>query len=141
MPRRCSLFLIAALSLPLFRITAEELPSKSKYEGSFAYKLLDNCLETAAREVDRDGARPTILSRCMAMWVTAVYDAWAAYDDKAVGTIFGGSLRRPAAERTLENKKKAIAYAGFRLLLDVYAENSAPTSTELANLAYDPNTS
>ena len=53
-------------------------------------------LEATGREVDRNGARPTIISRTMAIVVTAMYDAWAAYDDKAVGTRLGGTLRRPA---------------------------------------------
>jgi hypothetical protein len=51
-----------------------------------------------------------------------MYDAWAAYDEKAVGTRLGGSLRRPASERTKENKEKAIAYAAYRSLLFVYSE-------------------
>jgi hypothetical protein len=40
-----------------------------------------------------------------AQWFTpAWYDAWAAYDARAVGTQSQGALRRPASERTLANK-------------------------------------
>ena len=46
-----------------------------------------------------------------------MYDAWAAYDDRAVGTQLGGALRRPASERTLANKERAISYAAYRALL------------------------
>ena len=80
---------------------------------SAAYDWLSVLLETCAREVERDGARPTILSRTMAIAMTAMYDAWAAYDDKAVGTRLGGKLRRPPAERTRANKEKAIGYAVY----------------------------
>src|SRR5437868_3331957 len=106
------------LALSLSRLSAADA------DHSFAYNLLDICQEASAREVDRHGARPTVLSRTMAMWATAVYDAWACYDEKAVGSQFSGTLRRPAAERTLENKKKAIAFAGHRILLDVYSAES-----------------
>jgi hypothetical protein len=40
---------------------------------------------------------------------TCIYDAWAAYDERAVGTQLGGALRRPASERTLANKEQAIS--------------------------------
>ena len=70
------------------------------YKPSAAYDWLDISLEATAREVDRHGARPTIISRTLAIALTAMYDAWAAYDDKAVGTRLGASLRRPASERT-----------------------------------------
>src|SRR5687768_7469652 len=51
---------------------------------------------------------PTVVSRMLAIVQTSVYDAWAAYDPVAVGTRLGGSLRRPAAERTIANKSAAI---------------------------------
>jgi len=66
-----------------------------------AYKWLEVLLEASGRDVDRYGPRPTILSRTMAMVLTAMYDAWAAYDDKAVGTRLGATLRRPSREHTL----------------------------------------
>jgi hypothetical protein len=80
-------------------------------------------LAATAREHERHGARPTIGSRNLAIVVTAMFDAWAAYDARAVGTRLGGRLRRPAVERTLANKEKALAYAVTRVLLDLYAED------------------
>ncbi len=43
---------------------------------------------------------PPMVARDLAIVSTAMYDAWAAYDPVAVGTRLGGTLRRPAAERT-----------------------------------------
>jgi hypothetical protein len=69
-----------------------------------------------------------------------MYDAWAPYDDKAVGTQLSGALRRPPKERTLANKEKAISYAAYRALTDVL-----PIDTEsvykplMKKLGYDPN--
>ncbi len=81
------------------------------FQPSAAYHWMDVMLEAAAADVQSYGARPTVLSRQMAIVQTAVFDAWAAYDDTAVGTRYGGALRRPEAERTLENKRIAIAHA------------------------------
>ena len=106
-------------------------------KASLAYHLLDVCQEAAANDVDRNGARPTILSRQMAIWATAVYDAWAAYDEKAVGTRLGDTLRRPKAERTEENKKKAIAYASHHALMFVYPESKDFLEGAMKELGYD----
>ena len=90
------------------------LPVADKSSVSLAYQWLDICQEAAARDVDRSGARPTILSRQMAIWATAVYDAWAAYDPTAVGTRLGNSLRQPAAAHTPAHKEAAISAASHR---------------------------
>ncbi|HEX8253441.1 MAG TPA: vanadium-dependent haloperoxidase, partial [Thermoanaerobaculia bacterium] len=84
-------------------------------------------------------ARPTIISRTLAIALTAMYDAWAAYDDKAVGTRLGGSLRRPPSERTDANKTKAIAYATFRALEDVYPDDRAWLAEQMRAKGFDPN--
>ena len=119
---------------PLHRFLAIE----DKANVSLAYVWLDICEEATAREVDLHGARPTILSRTMAIWATSMYDAWSAYTPKAVGSRLGGKLRRPAAEHTLENKKKAISYASYRALLFAYPESKEYLDGEMKKLGYDP---
>ncbi len=54
-------------------------------------------------------------SRALAIMPTCMSDAWAAYDEKARGTQLSGALRRPASERTRENKQRAISYAAIDL--------------------------
>jgi hypothetical protein len=49
-----------------------------------------------------------------------MYDAWAAYDHKAVGTRLGGLLRRPPRERTLANMKQAVSFAAYRAAVDLF---------------------
>lgn len=61
---------------------------------SAAYRWLDIALEATAREHERANPRPTVGSRMLAIVMTASYDAWAADDAKAVGTLLGGRLRR-----------------------------------------------
>jgi hypothetical protein len=105
---------------------------------SAAYRWLLVMQEASGRSVDRFGARPTIISREMHLGVTAMFDAWAAYDDKAVGTRFGDKLRRPPAERTLANKEKAVAYAMHRALVEVYPEDAQWIDDQLRADGLDP---
>jgi hypothetical protein len=78
-------------------------------------------------------------ARALGIVHTCMYDAWAAYDEHAVGTQLRGALRRPASERTESNKERAISYAAYRALTDVL-----PVDTETAykglmrELGYDP---
>lgn len=105
---------------------------------SAAYQWLEITLEASGREVDRNRARPTILARAMAIVLTSMYDAWAAYDDKAVGTQLGNRLRRPPTQRTAANREKAIAYAAYRSLLEVYAEDKIWIRGEMQRMGFDP---
>src|SRR5215216_2361799 len=63
---------------------------------------------------------PTIAVRVLAVVHTAIYDAWAAYDPVAVPTMANGNGRRPSAERTLENKNKAVSFAAYAALFDLF---------------------
>jgi hypothetical protein len=149
-----SLFLITATVLALAPAWSSEsapaltdkplhkfLGAPADEKASLAYRLLDVCQEAAAKDVDTHGARPTILSRQMAIWATAVYDAWAAYDEKAVGTRLGSALRRPKAEHTLENKNRAIARASHQALLFVFPESKPFLEEAMKSLGYDPSAS
>lgn len=112
---------------------------KTPADASFAYVMLDIMQEVTGNEVDRVGARPTIIARQMGMVVNAMYDAWACYDAKAVGVCFGGTMRRPPEERTLDNKKKAIAYAMYRVMQDVFPNDYAYATEQMKKFGYDPN--
>src|SRR5919108_3074035 len=81
---------------------------------------------------------PTINARALAVVHTAMYDAWAAYDATAVGTRLGGSLRRPAAERTLEYKSMAISYAAYRALLNLFPAKAGDFTAFMTALGYNP---
>ncbi|HYG11137.1 MAG TPA: hypothetical protein VD835_14410, partial [Pyrinomonadaceae bacterium] len=113
-------------------------PATPEHARSAAYRWLDIALEATAREHERVAPRPTVGSRMLAIVVTSMYDAWAAYDDKAVGTRLGDKLRRPAPERTLANKEKAVAYATYRALLDVFSEDAAWLAEQMRRNGLDP---
>lgn len=83
---------------------------------------------------------PTAVSRVLAVVQTSVYDAWAAYDPVAVGTQLGDTLRRPAIEHHDDFKSKAISYAAYRALLDLFPspEAKALLRAFMTELKYDP---
>lgn len=80
-----------------------------------------------------------MVARALAIVHTCMFDAWAAYDEKAIGAQLRGALRRPAAERTIANKERTISYAAYRALGDVL-----PVDTEsvykplMKQLGYNP---
>ena len=65
---------------------------------------------------------PTITARALGVLHTATYDAWAAYDPIAKGTNPNGSgpAQQDKALITEANKKEAISYAAYRVLVDLF---------------------
>ena len=63
---------------------------------------------------------PPMVARSLAVAHTCMYDAWAAYDARALGTRMGGALRRPPSERTMANKEKAVSFAAYRAAVDLF---------------------
>src|SRR4051812_19944805 len=53
---------------------------------------------------------PPMVARALAIAHTCIYDAWAPYDNRAVGTVLGDTLRRPANERRPANLEAAISF-------------------------------
>jgi hypothetical protein len=52
---------------------------------------------------------------------TCIYDAWTAYDPTALPTIPASvNLKRPSAEHTPSNTDRAIAFAAFNALFDLF---------------------
>jgi hypothetical protein len=96
--------------------------------------------DSAALQGVRDGKLGApVVARALAIVHTCMYDAWAAYDERAVGTQLQGALRRPASERTLANKEQAISYAAYRALVDVLSVDTNSVYIPLMKqLGYDP---
>ncbi|MBL8048587.1 MAG: vanadium-dependent haloperoxidase [Chthonomonas sp.] len=88
--------------------------------------------------VTRSTIGPPATARAISIVHTCIYDAWAAYDIKANGTMLGGTLRRPQAEHTFENKRRAISYAAYRALLNLYPAETATLRAKMTAMGYDP---
>ncbi|MFO0936002.1 MAG: vanadium-dependent haloperoxidase [Gemmataceae bacterium] len=138
-PTLICLFFIGALSSnQVARAADPPVKNEKAWSPSAASDWLDVSLEATAREHERNTPRPTIGSRMLMLAVTAMYDAWAAYDAKAVGTRLGGSFRRPVAERTDAHRITAIGYATTRVLLYLFPEDAAWITAEAKKRNVDP---
>lgn len=80
---------------------------------------------------------PPVLSRSLFIASSAAYDAWAAYDSRAVPSIRdNGNTRQPSAERTPDNKAKAVSFAAYTALYDVFPTCRAEFLQQLEALGY-----
>lgn len=86
---------------------------------------------------------PTVVARALNIMHTCMFDAWSAYDARAVPTRypFTGDLRRPFPERTAENKQATVSYAAHRALVDLFPSEKSTFDSILASQGYDPTTS
>ena len=83
---------------------------------------------------------PTVTARAIGVLHTATYDAWAAYDAKAVDTRqrlrANPDLRQLEPERTDANKSKAISYAAYATLLDLFPAGQSGFDAVMSELQY-----
>jgi hypothetical protein len=91
----------------------------------------------AIREIEPG---PTIVARSLHVVHACVYDAWAAYDSKAVSTMLKstGDLRRPPTERTESNKNQAISYAAYRAAVNIFPTKRSKFDLLMVSLGYNP---
>jgi hypothetical protein len=92
--------------------------------------------EETLESIRRLPPAPTVAARALAIVHTAIYDAWAAYDPLAVGTRLGAGLRQPETERTQANKDKAISYAAYTALVDLFPARQSFFDQQMATLGY-----
>jgi len=92
----------------------------------------------ALAEVRANKVGPPIVARALAIAHTCMFDAWAAYDAQAVGTVLGDALRRPADEGTDANKAQAISFAAYRCLLNLFPAGATRLASVMLSLGYDP---
>lgn len=94
----------------------------------------------AALQAVRDSKLgPPMVSRALAIVHTCMYDAWAAYDERALSTRLGGAVRQPHSQRQQPKKTEAISFAAFRALVDLFAKDEQSVFRPLMEqLGYDP---
>ena len=122
---------LVAVRTPVAASSADRVPARSDN-----VVLLWN--EAALQAVRDTKPAPTVTARALAVVHASIYDAWAAYDAKAVGSRLGGSLRQPPAEHTLANRRTAISYAAYRALVNLFPARTASFDALMASLGYDP---
>ncbi len=114
--------------------------SQSSYRDEHAVNAILGWNSAALQGIRDAKLGAPVVARALAIVHTCMFDAWAAYDEHAIGTQLGGALRRPASERTLANKEQAISYAAYRALVDVLPVDTNSVYIPLMKqLGYDPN--
>lgn len=78
--------------------------------------------DAALTAISQTPTYATSASRALAMLNTAMYDAWAAYDDAALATTTFGLHRRPPEERSEANKREAMSIAAYVVLANLYSD-------------------
>ena len=95
--------------------------------------------ETMLQAIRDTKPGPPMTARAIAIVHTCIYDAWAAYDNAALGTMYGDDLRQPEGARTEANKREAISHAAFMALSDLYPSRRAQFQQKLTSLGYSEN--
>jgi hypothetical protein len=95
--------------------------------------------QAVQKAVINTAAGPTVASRAYGILHTAIFDAWAAYEPKAISTRLGDILQRPDPEITDAHKQEAMSYAAYRVLVDLFPTEVAIFAHLMKRLGYDPN--
>jgi hypothetical protein len=91
----------------------------------------------AALQAIRDiSPGPTPASRAVAIMHTSMYDAWTAYNPVARPTRSNGI---PKQSYNPNNVTKAVSYAAYRALLDLFPSDTSLSTSLMNSLGYDPN--
>ncbi len=122
---------LAAIAAPLL-IAAS---AGSAQAASIVTEWLDDVL-SAANEVAWE---PTTGARFLATVHTAVYDAWSAYDPKAVGAVSGTALKGEGGPANEANEREAISHAEYAVLTALAPQRRRALTARMAALGYDPN--
>jgi hypothetical protein len=92
----------------------------------------------ALAEVRAGRLGPPVVARALAVAHTCMYDAWTPYDTRAVGLV-STPARRPPAEQNEANKAKAVSFAAYRCLSNLFPAGTTRLASTMAQLGYDPN--
>jgi hypothetical protein len=94
--------------------------------------------QAALEAVRRTRLGPPMVARAIHLLHTSMYDAWAAYDERAVAVRSGDVLRRPPAERSEEAKQEAVSFAAYHALVDLFPTQRNLFAAAIDRLGYDP---
>ena len=128
--RLVALPLVAAMLLaqPTFALAHPEGPRPEAWRASVVVEWNQALLEA----VRRTGFRPMWTARALAVVHTAMYDAWAAYQDHAVGVYWTENVRRPRRERSTAQAGRAASMAAYRTLADLFPSQTSALFDPLA---------
>lgn len=77
-------------------------------------------IEAMLDAIELNPPAPTATTWRMHLTIASMYDAFAAFDRDAVGTVTGYDLKQPRAARTVQNQEIAVSYAAHAALTFVF---------------------
>lgn len=77
-----------------------------------------------------------MVARALAVVHTCMYDAWAAYDNKALPTQLPERYRQPANQRRQINVEAALSYAAYQCGLNLFPGSKPQFDALMAQLGY-----
>ena len=129
-----SVCLISCLSLTPV-LTADDLATVDLTNPQNIVLQWDAAALSAIRAVK---PAPPVAARSLAILHTCMYDAWAPYDARALGTRFGRRIKLRKEHRQYRAKQEAISYASYRCLSDLFPTQVAAFRAMMTQLQYDP---
>lgn len=105
------------------------------------YSIARNWSERALEGIRMDTPHPPGQARNLFSFSVCMYDAWAAYDQQAVGFVYRAKHTAPDVAAA---RREAISYAVYRMMLERHAYSRTATNQAEANpafmsaLGYDP---
>ena len=83
---------------------------------------------------------PPMVARALSILHTCMYDAWSAYDPHAAPTVsVAGLVKRPPSDRTDANRRRAVSYAAYAVLADLFpSQKTALLDPLMGRLGYPP---
>ena len=132
---------VSGLALARIAVVSVALcPTAAWSEGGLKPNVVIQWNNAALQGVRDSRIGPPMVARALAIVHTCIYDAWAAYDERALGTQLGGSLRQQHSKHKRANQNKAISFAAYRAAVDLFPVDKASVFDPLmAQLGYDPN--
>jgi hypothetical protein len=128
-PASAMLALAAALC-PLAAARAQALPGDT---------VVVQWNEVTVQSIAATKPPPTAAARELAIVATAMYDAWAAFNDVSVPTQPGNGVgRAPATLRTPAAIASALSYAAYAAEVNLFPSQMALATAQMAALGLDP---
>jgi PAP2 superfamily len=123
---------LAEDSFPIDGCPAGSVATKPPCDGDdVVLKWNEQLLETIRK--DPPGTGPTVSSRALGVIHTAMYDAWSAYDP-AKATLPNGNTEQPPSAVNDANKSKAISFAAYKTLVDLFPYRESVYASQMATL-------
>ena len=116
-----------------FLLPPEGVAASEGGDGSSVVVQWNNAALQAIRDTHPG---PPMTARALAVIHTCVYDAWAAYDPVATSTRSPGL--RVTSPHSLASRAKAVSFAAYRALVDLFPTEVALFNTVMSSLGYDP---